>query len=111
MKFYGAIGFQESMQEVRPGVYRDGIVERMYSGDYNRVSRSFQSSQQLSDNLTLNAELSFIADNHAFRNLNNIRYVVIRGTKWKVTSIDDTRHPRVVLTIGGEYNDTGGSQA
>lgn len=111
MKFYGAIGFSEEEIEVRPGVFRAGIREYMYAGDYNRVSHSYQQSQHLNDDISLTAEISIIGDPHAFQNIHQIRYVAWRGTKWKVTSIDDAKHPRLVLTLGGEWNDAGGSQA
>lgn len=111
MKYYGAIGFNEEDQEVRPGVFRSGVVEHTYAGDYNRVSTAYRTSQHLNDDLTVNAEISIIGDPYAFHNIHRILYVTWRGTKWKVTNIDDTKHPRLILTLGGEYNDSGGSQA
>jgi len=111
MKYYGAIGFSEEEVEVRPGVFRAGITERNYAGDYNRITRSFQTAEHLNDNLTISSEISIIGDPYAFSNLANIRYAVIRGTKWKVININDAQHPRITLMLGGPYNDTGGSQA
>lgn len=111
MKYYGAIGFQEDNVEVRPGVFRSQIVDHMYRGDYNRVSYSYRSSEHLNDDITVSAEVSIVGDSHAFLNLNHIRYVTWRGTKWKVINIDDSKHPRIVLTIGGEWNDNRGSQS
>lgn len=111
MKYYGAIGFMEEDHEVRPGVFRATVVEHNYSGDYNRVSRSFRTAEHLNDDLTVSGEISLIGDPFAFQNMHHIVYVTWRGTKWKVTNIDDSSHPRLILTIGGEYNDDRGSQA
>lgn len=110
MKYYGAIGFSEDDVEVRPGVFRAQIVEYNYAGDYNRVSTSYRTNQHLNDDLTVSSEISIIGDSHAFQNMNRIVYACWRGTKWKVINIDDSSHPRLILTIGGEYNGTGGSQ-
>ena len=109
MKYYGAIGFQEDNVEIRPDVYRSQITEYMYSGEYNHVSHGYKTTDHLGDDLTVSAELSIIGDQHAFLNMHQIRYVVWRGTKWKVTNIQDDKHPRLVLTLGGEWNDAGGS--
>jgi hypothetical protein len=110
MKFYGAIGFMEDEVEVRPGVFRAMIQEYLYSGDYNRVSTAYKTSSHLNDDLSVSAEVSIVGDSHAFLNMNRIVYVAWRGSKWKVTNIDDAKHPRLILTLGGEYNDDRGSQ-
>jgi hypothetical protein len=33
-----------------------------------------------------------------------MRYVEFMGAKWKVSSVDATKRPRLVLTLGGLYN-------
>lgn len=109
MKYYGAIGFSET---VKTGVdiMEPQIVERTYAGDINRVSTGWQTSEHLNDNLTVSMEISFIGDVHAMEHYSDIRYAVWRGTKWKVTNISEA-FPRIILTLGGEFNDDGGSAA
>lgn len=104
MKYYGAIGFSDEEIEVRPGVFRAGVVERNYAGDYNRLSIAYRTKDHTSDDISISAEVSIVGDTYAFLNVNHIVYVTHRGVKWKVVNVDDTKHPRLILTIGGEYH-------
>lgn len=108
MKYYGAIGFSETV-ETSPDIWETQIQERTYAGDINRVSTGWKTGEHLNDNLSVSMEISFIGDTHALENFGNIRYAVWRGTKWRVTNITES-HPRITLTLGGEYNGDEGSQ-
>lgn len=109
MKYFGAIGFAETV-ETDLDIWETKIVEHMYAGDINRVSTGWKTNEHLNDDLTVSMEISFVGDIHALENYNNIRYAVWRGTKWRVTNIAE-QMPRIILTLGGEYNDTKGSKA
>ena len=108
MKYYGEIGFSETV-ETETDVWETKIKGYMYAGDINRVSKRWQAGDGINDNLTVSMEVSFIGDTHALENFGNIRYATWRGTKWRVTNITES-HPRITLTLGGEYNDSEGSQ-
>ena len=101
-KFHGAIGFAKT-EETKPGVWVDKIVEYEYSGDMPNTSFSFQSSDQVNDNVNVRNEISIVADVFAYQNFHSMRYVVFMGTKWKITSIKP-EYPRMKLTVGGLYN-------
>jgi hypothetical protein len=101
-KFYGSIGYAET-SETAPGVWTEGITERTYSGDVVRNSKRWQSGESLNDNLTVNNEISIIADPFAFSNFHTMKYIKWMGGSWKITNIDIQR-PRLRLTIGGIYN-------
>lgn len=109
MKYYGNIGFSETVQ-TEQDIWETQIREYPYAGDINRVSTSWKTSDHINDDLTVSMEISFIGDVHALQNFANIRYAVWRGTKWRVTNITE-EHPRIVLTLGGEYNGSQGSKA
>ena len=109
MKYYGMIGFSETVQ-VDLDDWETRINEYPYAGDINRVSTSWKASEHMNENLTISMEISFIGDTHALENYANIRYATWRGTKWRVINITES-HPRIVLTLGGEYNGDSGSQA
>ena len=102
-KFYGMIGF--ALQERRDNsITEESIIERPYYGDVRRNSRRYEgSSDQMLDNLTINNEISILADAYANENFHAMRYVVFMGTKWKITNIT-VEAPRLLLTIGGVYN-------
>ena len=88
-KWTGKVGFAVN-GEVEPGLWVDEVVEKVYKGEL------------LSDNL-LNS-ISIIANPYAFEHCSSIAYVEIKGEKWKVTDIDASTPPRLILTVGGVYN-------
>ena len=102
-KYYGAIGYAEQI-EIRPGVYKDQITERMYYGDLIRnTSRRLESSGNLHDDINISNEISIVADQFAYQNFHLMKYIVFMGTKWKISNIE-VQHPRLILTTGGVYN-------
>ena len=101
-KFYGAIGYAES-SETSPGVWSEGITERMYSGDVIKSSKRWQTGENLNDNITIVNEISIIADPFAYNNFHTMRYVKWMGVSWKIKEIDIQR-PRIIISMGGVYN-------
>ena len=103
-KFYGTIGYQNQV-ETRPGVWEEEIVERNYYGDYINSTRKNQSSEHLNDDINISSQISIIADPFAKENLYSMRYVKDFGTKWKILSVEVQQYPRLILTVGGIYNE------
>lgn len=101
-KFYGAIGYAETVEET-PGVWTEQITERNYYGELIRNTRSLQSSEQLNDNINVSNEISIVADPFAIHNFHSMRYVEFMDAKWKISSVE-VRYPRLILTVGGLYN-------
>jgi hypothetical protein len=102
-KFYGVIGFIVPM-ETEPGIWEETIVERSYYGDLVRNTSGFQPSGGVNDNINIANNISVVADPYANENFQHIRYVVFMGAKWKVFNAE-VQYPRIILTIGGLYND------
>ena len=102
-KYYGAVGYAET-KETTPGVYTEDITERNYYGDVGRNVRRYQQGQNLNDNLEIDNIVSIVADPFALAHFSQIRYVVWNGVKWKVKSVE-VQYPRLILTIGGVYNE------
>lgn len=104
MKFYGPIGFTETV-ETAPGVWEEVLVSHNYYGDVVRNSRRYEpSSDKLNDNLNITNQFSIVADAYAYQNFHKMRYVEWMGAKWKITSVDATNRPRLILEVGGVYN-------
>lgn len=103
-KFRGVVGFGETV-ETSPGIHVEKIKERRYSGDLHRNLRRLESSGVINDNINISNEISILADAYAFHHFHAIRYVEFEGAKWKVSSVDATKRPRLVLTLGGLYNE------
>lgn len=102
-KFYGIVGYV-SQTEKRPGIWEETPTERTRSGDVIRNNTRWTSDSDLNDDLTINTMISIIADQYTINESSHIRYVKWNGAYWKVTNIDMTQRPRIILTIGGVYN-------
>lgn len=102
-KFYGTIGYAMT-NEKKPGVWVEKIVEREYYGDLIRNTRKLQNSSQVNDDIDISNEISIISDPFANENFYAMRYVTFMGAKWKVTSVE-VQYPRLILTVGGVYNE------
>lgn len=102
-KFYGTIGYVDVI-EIRPGVYEERVTERVYSGDLLRKSSRWSANpDSVNDDLTINTQISILADPYAYKNFHSMRYVEFMDAKWKITSIE-VKYPRLVLDVGGVYN-------
>lgn len=103
-KFFGKVGYEEVV-EVERGIWLPKVKEYPYFGDILRQAfQPQQSSETVNDELRLSNEISIVADRRAYEHSSQIRYVCFMGQKWRVTKIE-IRQPRLVLTLGGLYND------
>lgn len=103
-KFFGSIGLMRQI-ETSPGIWDDEIIEKQCYGDVVRDNRRFQNNSQLNDNITISNSFSILADKEAYTYFHNIRYVNYMGTKWKAESVDASNPPRLVIDVGGVYNE------
>ena len=102
-RFYGTVGYAVTIDKGH-GVWEEVITEKHYYGDWLRLYSRHDNSGNINDNLTFGNRISIVADSFAFENFSHIRYVNILGAKWKVTEAEPQR-PRIILTLGGEYNE------
>lgn len=102
-KWCGKVGYAIT-DETEPGIWEETIIEREYYGDVisNRYKR--QNSENVNEDINLTITISIVADPFAYQHCANMAYVEYMGAKWKVTDIDPTQRPRLILTIGGVYN-------
>jgi len=101
-KFFGAIGYCET-KETSPGVWTEVITEHTYSGDIVRNMSRIREGQNANPDITLDNQISILADEFAYTNFQSMRYVKWMGTSWKITSVDVQR-PRLLLSLGGVHN-------
>lgn len=102
-KFYGAVGYYTETLEVRPGIYKEILVERNYCGDVLRSSRRLEPGDGVNDNVAINNLISIVADPYAYDHIFAIRYIRWMGVLWKVESCE-VQDRRILLTIGGVYH-------
>lgn len=107
MRYYGAIGFSKSTIEVCPGVWDEVVEEKKYSMTITKDFVSYSDVNEINSDININNQVSIIADVYAQRFAHKIKYVELNGIKWKVKSFDIKR-PRLVLYIGGLYNERPG---
>ena len=102
-KFYGVIGYAE-LKKTTPGVWQENITERQYSGNILKFGSRSREGQDLNQNLEIDNRLSIVADPFAYEYFHAMRYVVLTGVKWQISSVEVQR-PRLILTLGGVYNE------
>ena len=106
MKFYGIVGYCESVEETgdREGNWVDRCTERKYYGDILRNTKKWDSNQEsINDDLNVNNSFSIVADAYAYEHFYAMKYVKWMGAYWKVTNVEVQR-PRLILTVGGVWN-------
>ena len=101
-KWYGKVGYVETT-EVEPGVWDEQETVKSYYGEFVKKSSKFQVSGEVNDDRDVSVELSIVADPYLNLHFNSIRYVEFGGVKWKVNTVEP-RRPRLILSLGGEYN-------
>lgn len=103
-KYHGKVGYAIQKQ-VSKGVWQDVITERTYFGDVLRNNNRVQTGENLNDNLNVDNQISIVADPFAYNNFATMRYIEWMGARWKVVTVNANQRPRLILTIGGVYND------
>lgn len=102
-KYCGIIGFVQQ-EETRPGIWEEVTTERRYYGDILKNLARHQTANQLNDDFQISDEISIIADPYARENFSSIKYINYFGANWKISNIDASNPPRLVLSLGGVYN-------
>lgn len=108
MKFYGTIGFskleEETIDGEGTGVWEEKITEKQYYGDVTRNTIRYSSTEKVNDDLEISNNLSIVADSFAYDNLGAMKYAVLNGVKWKITSIEIAQ-PRIILSLGSVFTE------
>lgn len=100
-KFFGVVGYAETT-ETRPGVWEEVCIERPYYGDFLRNFHKLQGDSKVNPDIDVSMDISILADPFAYEHYAMMRYVVLGGAKWRISSVE-VQYPRLRLTIGGLY--------
>ena len=101
-KWYGKIGYAVAKQ-VAPSVWKPQIEEHSYYGDMERkFATRNENSDSTNDDLKFDAQISIVADQYAIQHFASMKWVELYGVKWKISRVEP-RHPRLILTLGGQY--------
>ena len=102
-KWFGQIGYVQEVQTA-PSVWTSEETVREYFGDVIRNTSRWSTNQDsTNDDLTINNQISIVADPFAYQNFHSMKWIEFMGAKWKITSVEP-KYPRLILTIGGVWN-------
>lgn len=101
-RFSGKLGFGEEV-EVSPGIWEETITEKPYYGTIEWDIRRFVKGDKVNDNVNLNNCVTVLADSWINQNSARVRYVLWRGQRWSITSVEDA-YPRLKFYMGDVYN-------
>jgi hypothetical protein len=99
----GVIGYALA-GETQPGVWTEGIVERKYYGDIVRDNRRIIDQSTINGDINISNNISVISNKFMLDNMAFMRYISFANSKWKINSVD-IKPPRIVITLGGLYNE------
>ena len=102
-RYHGYVGYAIDV-EAYPGVWEEQISEHEYFGDVIKNRMNIQQSGNVNAKITISNSISIIGDPFAYEHVYAMRYVTYLNKKWIITNIDIQR-PRLILTIGGLYNE------
>lgn len=102
-KWAGVIGFVNETKETAPSVYEETFIERKYYGDVVKNNRRLVAADKVNDDISVQNQLSIVADPYAMNHFYSMKYATFCGAKWKVTDVQ-VEHPRLTLTLGGLWN-------
>ena len=102
-KWFGKVGYSETV-ETTPGVWLPQDTVHEYYGDIKRNNTKWTgNSESTNDNLTINVQISIVADPFAIEKFYSMKWIEYMGIKWKITNVEP-QFPRLLLTLGGEWN-------
>ena len=102
-KYSGMIGYA-SLTFDGVDKYTNEIVERKVHGDLLKDYYKQDRADKVIDDINIINRISIVADPYASKNFHSMKYATYMGTKWKITSVE-VSYPRLILTLGGEYNE------
>ena len=105
MKFYDYIGYAESAERPEDsGKYEDIITERKLYGEVKRNTRALREGETVNSDLSIGNRFEVKADAYALENFDAIRYIVWKGRRWLVATVEFDAPATLTITPGGVYN-------
>jgi hypothetical protein len=102
-KWFGKIGYITQVQ-TKPGVWKPVETVYEYFGDVERKYSGWRiNSESTNDDLTMDVQVSIVADQYAYQHFSRMKWIELYDAKWKITKIEP-KHPRLILSVGGVYN-------
>lgn len=104
-KFYGVIGYKGTYEDPnRPGIWLDEEIERPYYGDILKNTLKYGPDSKVNEDVSISNRISILCDPYAMNHVKNMKYITFMGSKWTITDVE-VNYPRLILSLGGLYND------
>lgn len=100
-RFSGKLGFVIT-RETEEGVWLENIVELPAKGTIRSLWVRNDNNASVNTDLRLTNEISVLMDTKINTNLEALKYVVWKGSKWEVQSVG-VNYPRLTINLGGLY--------
>lgn len=101
-RYRGVVGYGMD-EESAGGVFKTVIHEHNVFGNIEQDTRRLTSGDRTNSNLVFADTISIFAPAAVIANYSAIRYIVIGGARWTVTSVV-VKRPRLILRTGEVYN-------
>ena len=102
-KCSGVIGYALA-GETQPGVWTEGITEKKYIGEIVRDNRRIVDQGEINGSINISNNISIISNRFMLDNMAYMRYLTFNNSKWKISSVE-IKPPRIIITLGGLYNE------
>lgn len=96
------LGFSEKNKEVRPGVWKMQPEEVTHRAKLLTYNKDYDSGEEVNDDLKLRNRYEIVMKDKKL-DYQDMRYVIVKGTKWKVSALEFLE-VRIIITLGGVYN-------
>lgn len=100
-RFSGKLGFVTT-RETEEGVWLEDIIEIPAKGTIRTLYVRNDNSSSVNTDLRLTNEVSILMNSKIQTNVQSLKYVVWKGSKWAVQSIG-VNYPRLTINLGGLY--------
>ena len=103
-KYCGIIGFMNtSNSDENSDTWVDTPVKKKYYGDIIKNYKRNEQGSGVNDNITINNQISILADPYARENFHNMLFAEFMDSFWKIQSVE-VQYPRLIISLGGLYN-------
>ena len=94
-----------SSSETSPGIFKEVYTEIFVDCVVQQVSTRENDEDKINTDFTTSSSYSLVMPESTFGIVPRIRYIKDLGERWKVTTIDTTKRPRLIIYTGGPYED------
>ena len=96
------IGVKTPLEEVKPGIFDQGVLERTFSGEIIGDRYRWENHEKAHKDITANSKFSIVGSTSLFATFSDPLYVIYNNKKWVVSNVEYL-NPRIIFTLGGLY--------